>query len=159
MKKKQIGSKNNQLELQLLAVEAKKLKTKLSENGWNPQKNPSVFTPWFRNSFWGSAEPKKSLWLTRMLKHRLLGFFGRRKPSQANVSFTPPKINMEPENTPLEVRNIIFQTIIFRFYVNLRGCKVSIPFQKSWRHFPLDRWLEDVFVFLPIYTVVFRGPP
>ena len=34
---------------------------------------------------------------------------------------TPRKINMESENTPLE-KEIIFQTIIFRFYVNLRGC-------------------------------------
>ena len=37
---------------------------------------------------------------------------------------TPPKINMEPENTLLE-EEIIFQTIIFRFYVNLRGCNLS----------------------------------
>ena len=32
---------------------------------------------------------------------------------------TPLKINMEPENTPLE-------TIIFRFYVNLWGCSWSL---------------------------------
>ena len=34
----------------------------------------------------------------------------------------PRKINMEPENRPLE-RKIIFETIIFRFYVNLPECK------------------------------------
>ena len=33
---------------------------------------------------------------------------------------TPRKINMEPENISLE-KEIIFQNIIFRFYVNLRG--------------------------------------
>ena len=37
------------------------------------------------------------------------------------------KINMEPENIPLEFRKIIFQTIIFRFYVNLRGGVSNIP--------------------------------
>ena len=35
--------------------------------------------------------------------------------------FRPRKINMEPQNTPLEEERIIFQTIIFRFYVSLRG--------------------------------------
>lgn len=34
--------------------------------------------------------------------------------------------NMEPENTPLEFRKFIFQTCIFRFYVNLRGCQYLI---------------------------------
>ncbi len=34
----------------------------------------------------------------------------------------PYKINMEPENTSLEEENHLNQTIIFRFYVNLRGC-------------------------------------
>ena len=33
---------------------------------------------------------------------------------------TPRQINMESEKTPLK-RKIIFQIIIFRFYVNLRG--------------------------------------
>ena len=33
---------------------------------------------------------------------------------------TPRKINMEPENTGPPGK-IIFQTIIFSFYVNLRG--------------------------------------
>ena len=40
---------------------------------------------------------------------------------------TPRKINMEPENTPLEIRKIIFQTLIFRFYVNLPGCNGLKP--------------------------------
>ena len=61
--------------------------------------------------------------------------FGRKKGKEKNkllvfVWVTPLKINMEPENTPLE-RKIIFQIIIFRFYVNLWGC-ISIyqrPFQ------------------------------
>ena len=35
---------------------------------------------------------------------------------------TPRKINMEPKNHPIE-KEIIFQTIIFRFHVNLPGCK------------------------------------
>ena len=34
--------------------------------------------------------------------------------------------NMEPENTPLEFRKFIFQTFIFRFYVNLCGCQYLI---------------------------------
>ena len=37
-------------------------------------------------------------------------------------SYTPLKINMEPENTPLEEENHL-PNIIFRFYVHLRGCK------------------------------------
>ena len=36
---------------------------------------------------------------------------------------TPRKINMEPENTPLEKENHL--PIIFRFYVSLRGCSSS----------------------------------
>lgn len=86
MKKKQIGSKNNQLELQLLAVEAKKLKTKVPENGWNPREKSIRFSSVAPQFFGGKCpQPKKSLWLTRMWKHWLLGFFGRRKPSQARV--------------------------------------------------------------------------
>ena len=45
------------------------------------------------------------------------------------VSFregTLPKFNMELENTPLE-REIIFQTIIFGFYVSFRGCRNVLP--------------------------------
>jgi len=34
------------------------------------------------------------------------------------------KIKMEPENTPLEEENHLNQIIIFRFYVNLCGCRV-----------------------------------
>ena len=44
----------------------------------------------------------------------------------------PWKINMEPENTPLE-KEIIFQTIIFRFYVDLRGCSRNNFFSFSRR--------------------------
>ena len=40
---------------------------------------------------------------------------------------TPRKMNMEPENTSLEIRKIIFQTLIFRFYVNLPGCNGLKP--------------------------------
>ena len=34
---------------------------------------------------------------------------------------TPRKINMEPDKTPLEEENHLNQTIIFGFYVKLRG--------------------------------------
>ena len=44
---------------------------------------------------------------------------------------SPRKINMEPENHPkithLE-RNIIFHTIVFRFHVNLPGCRLDMWF-------------------------------
>ena len=33
----------------------------------------------------------------------------------------PQKINMEPENTPVEKEHNLNHTIIFRFYVNLLG--------------------------------------
>ena len=40
---------------------------------------------------------------------------------------TPQKINKEPENTgPLEEENHLPSSIIFRFYVNLRGCKFHV---------------------------------
>ena len=47
---------------------------------------------------------------------------------------TPGKISMEPENTPWKRINI-FQTIIFRFYVNLGGCSRSQinPIVYGWR--------------------------
>ena len=35
---------------------------------------------------------------------------------------TPRKINMEPENTPLEEENYLPMLIMFKFYVNLPGC-------------------------------------
>ena len=47
---------------------------------------------------------------------------------------TPWKINMEPKTTQLK-RKIIFQTIIFKFHVNLPGCiSFSGPFPalESW---------------------------
>ena len=37
----------------------------------------------------------------------------------------PRKINMEPNNHPIEIRKIIIQTIIFRFHVNLPGCDIT----------------------------------
>ena len=37
------------------------------------------------------------------------------------VPYTPWKINMEPENRPLEKVKLIFQINIFRFYVNISG--------------------------------------
>ena len=37
--------------------------------------------------------------------------------------YTPKKINMEPRNHPIEKENHLNQTIIFRFHVNLRGCR------------------------------------
>ena len=49
---------------------------------------------------------------------------------------TPRKTNMEPENTPLEFWKTIFQTIIFRVYVNLRGVYCS---QKKWQLYLLMR--------------------
>ena len=51
--------------------------------------------------------------------------FPPQESSLPTKSNTPGKINMEPENTPLERRNI-FQTIIFRLYVNLGGCNLSV---------------------------------
>jgi len=36
---------------------------------------------------------------------------------------TPPKINMEPENEPLE-EEIPIETFIFRFHVDLPGCNM-----------------------------------
>ena len=39
---------------------------------------------------------------------------------------SPEDERLEPENTaPLEKENHLNQGIIFRFYVNLRGCSVS----------------------------------
>ena len=51
------------------------------------------------------------------------------------VGTTPRKINMEPKKHPIEIRKIIFQTIIFRFHVNLPGCSVVFWVQPF-------RWLE-----------------
>ena len=42
--------------------------------------------------------------------------------------FTPRKINMEPKNHPIEIRKIIFQTIIFRFHFNLPGCRLCFRY-------------------------------
>ena len=44
---------------------------------------------------------------------------------------TPRKINMEPEDTPLEKENHLNQTIIFRFCVNFRGCIIAI-YKSMW---------------------------
>ena len=41
------------------------------------------------------------------------------KNTSTTSLYTPRKINMEPENTPLEKEHHLNQTIIFRFYVNL----------------------------------------
>ena len=44
--------------------------------------------------------------------------------------YPPGKMNMEPENTgPLDKENHLNQTIIFRFYGNLRGCIIPTIFK------------------------------
>ena len=45
------------------------------------------------------------------------------------AKITPWKINMEPKNHPIEIRKIIFQTIIFRFRmgVSLNGGTPKTP--------------------------------
>ena len=48
------------------------------------------------------------------------------KHSQRST-ITPLKINMEPENTPLEEENHLPNEIIFRFYINLQGCINCMP--------------------------------
>ena len=59
------------------------------------------------------------------------------------------KIKMEPENTPLEFwkRKNIFQTIIFRFYVNLLGCK-SFGIVEQKRQFLLSNFLKSTTIHL-----------
>ena len=76
------------------------------------------------------------------------------KKMQVNLSWEaviPRKINMEPDKTPPGRGKIIFQTIIFRFYVNLRGCIFSLcsvqileDWEIHWRFWnPNGRLSED----------------
>ena len=53
-----------------------------------------------------------------------LGKFVVRSLSDLGSRGLGRKIKMEPENTPLEEENHLNQIIIFRFYVNLCGCRV-----------------------------------
>ncbi len=57
--------------------------------------------------------------------HQVTPIYITPKAQQKHSVFviTPGKINMEPENTPLEKEKHLPDSIIFRFYVNLRGCK------------------------------------
>ena len=36
--------------------------------------------------------------------------------------YPPPKFNMEPENDGFQVRNLLFQGLLFRFHVKFLGC-------------------------------------
>ena len=54
---------------------------------------------------------------------------------------------MEPENTPMEFWKIIFQTIIFRFYINLMGCK-SFGVAEQKRQFLLSNFLKSTTIHL-----------
>ena len=50
------------------------------------------------------------------IDHLQIQNLNRKKNNKRHSKYhTPRKINMEPENTPLEKESIIFQTIIFRF--------------------------------------------
>ena len=42
-----------------------------------------------------------------------------------HATSTPKMFNMEPENDGFQVRNLLFQWLIFRFHVKLQGCKIS----------------------------------
>ena len=44
---------------------------------------------------------------------------------------TPQKINMAPENTPLEEENHLLNPHVFRFYLSLRGCVTNLKGNKS----------------------------
>ena len=70
------------------------------------------------------------LWVMDAVGNDVCGHFGgltktiQRKKTQAGSNIklsTPRKINMEPDRIYPWKRKIIFQTMIFRFYVNLRG--------------------------------------
>ena len=55
-------------------------------------------------------------------------FFKGHKNTQKHPKDHPGRLNMEPENTPLEGENHLNQTItiiIFGFYVNLRGVPIK----------------------------------
>ena len=45
---------------------------------------------------------------------------------------TPPKTNMEPENTPLEKEKHLLKHQFLGFHVSFRGCKYISPMDPSW---------------------------
>ena len=57
------------------------------------------------------------------------------KQKDKDLDLTPPKFNMEPENDGFQVRNLLFQGLLFRFHVKFQGCISSSTCQDLLRDF------------------------